>query len=297
MAKEIYHALEDPNYQDVYVDVEEMRTRVLYDGTELAYRYVHGGFKAKKVKFSFCFPRRDAYKGHFFQYLSPFPGPDEEMASLNKKGTDDMIGFSLLNGAYFVESNMGSVVMFGPNGDDKDRWKSSAAVAEYSRKKAQEIYGGSRPVGIVFGGSGGGYKTMACIENTDAWEGAVPFVIGSPASLPNTITMHAQGQRVLRNCFGRIIDNLEPGGSENMYDGLNEMEAAMLRELTDMGFPPMAWYLEAGGKIDDGSLPVLSPGVKRADPGFFEDFWKVPGYAGADPESSAVSALSQISVP
>ena len=60
MAKEIYHALEDPNYQDVYVDVEEMRTRVLYDGTELAYRYVHGGFKAKKVKFSFCFPRRDA---------------------------------------------------------------------------------------------------------------------------------------------------------------------------------------------------------------------------------------------
>ena len=36
MAKEIYHALEDPNYQDVYVDVEEMRTRVLYDGTELA---------------------------------------------------------------------------------------------------------------------------------------------------------------------------------------------------------------------------------------------------------------------
>ena len=90
MAKEIYHALEDPNYQDVYVDVEEMRTRVLYDGTELAYRYVHGGFKAKKVKFSFCFPRRDAYKGRFFQYLSPFPGPDEEMASLNKKGADDI---------------------------------------------------------------------------------------------------------------------------------------------------------------------------------------------------------------
>ena len=66
-----------------------MRTRVLNDGTELAYRYVHGGFKAKKVKFSFCFPRRDAYKGRFFQYLSPFPGPDEEMASLNKKGADE----------------------------------------------------------------------------------------------------------------------------------------------------------------------------------------------------------------
>jgi len=265
------------------VDVEEMRTRVLYDGTELAYRYVHGGFKAKKVKFSFCFPRRDAYKGRFFQYLSPFPGPDEEMASLNKKGADDMIGFSLLNGAYFVESNMGSVVMFGPNGDNKDRWKSSAAVAEYSRKKAQEIYGGSRPVDIVFGGSGGGYKSMACIENTSAWDGAAPFVIGSPVSLPNTITMHVQGQRVLRDAFPKILDALDAGGSGDPYKELNRDEADMLRELTDMGFPPMAWYLEAGGKIDDGSLPVLSPGVKHSDPGFFEDFWKVPGYAGADP--------------
>lgn len=62
----------------------------------------------------------------------------------------------------------------------------------------------------------------------------------------------------------------------------------MLKELTDMGFPPMAWYLEARGKIDDGSLPVLAPGVKMADPIFFEDFWKVTGYAGADPNSSAV---------
>lgn len=288
MAKEIYHALSDPKYQEPFVDVEEMCSRVLADGTDLAYRYVHGGFAGTNVKFSFCFPRRDAYKGRFFQYLSPFPGPDEELASLNKSGADDTIGFALLNGAYFVESNMGSVAMFGPNGDDTDRWKSSAAVAEYSRRMALEIYGGSRPVGIVFGGSGGGYKTIACIENTDAWEGAVPFVIGSPASLPNTITMHAQGQRVLRNCFAKIVDNLEPGGSGNMYDGLNEMEAAMLKELTDMGFPPMAWYLEAGGKIDDGSLPVLCPCVKHSDPGFFEDFWTVPGYAGADPDSSAV---------
>lgn len=70
MAKEIYHALSDPRYQEPFVDVEEMRSRVLADGTELAYRYVHGGFTGTNVKFSFCFPRRDAYKGRFFQYLS-----------------------------------------------------------------------------------------------------------------------------------------------------------------------------------------------------------------------------------
>ena len=288
MAKDIYHALLDPDYQDPYIDVDEIRTRKTADGREIVCRYMHGGFKAKGVKFSFYFPRHDQFKGRFFQYLSPFPGPDEEMASMDKTGANDKPTFALINGAYFVESNMGSKQMFGGSSEPQRVWKSSAAVAEYSRKKAMEIYECPRPIGIVYGGSGGGYKTMACIENTDAWDGAVPFVIGSPVSLPNTITMHAQGQRVLRHAFGKIIDNLEPGGSGDMYQGLNDMEKDMLRELTDMGFPPMAWYLEASGHIDDGSLPVLSPGVKRADPGFFEDFWKVPGYAGADPQSSAV---------
>ena len=287
MSKEIYHALLDPEYQDVYIDADEIRSRKQEDGTELSFRYVHGSFRQKGVKFLFCFPRRDAYRGRFFQYLSPFPGPDEELASLNKAGADDVISFALQNGAYYVESNMGSLSMFSPGDDPTTRWKSSAAVAEFGRKKAMEIYGCERPVGVVFGGSGGGYKTMACIENTDAWEGAVPFVIGSPASLPNTITMHAQGQRVLRNCFKTIVDNLDAGGSGNMTDGLTDVEAAMLRELTDMGFPPQAWYLEASGKIDDGSLPVLTPGVKMADPGYFTDFWTVPGYAGADPESDS----------
>lgn len=287
MGKEIYHALTDPDYQDVYVDVDEIRTRNAPDGKEITYRYVHGGFRQKAVKFSIHYPEHDRFQGRFFQYLSPFPGPDEEMASISKTGGDDIISFSLLHGAYFVESNMGSKNMFGPNGDDRDRWKSSAAVAEFSRKKAVELYGCERPTGIVFGGSGGGYKTMACIENTDAWDGAVPYVIGSPVSLPNTITMHVQGERALRNAFPKILDALDAGGSGDMYAGLNEDEAAMLREMTDMGFPPLAWYPEARGQFDDGSLPVLAPGVKMSDPGFFTDFWTVPGYLGADPDSSA----------
>ena len=288
MEKEIYHALLDPDYQDVYVDIDEIRSRKAPSGEEINYRYIHGGFRDKAVKFSLHFPKKDLFRGRFFQYLSPFPGPDEEMASISKTEGDDVIAFSLLNGAIFVESNMGSRNMFGPNGDDRDRWKSSAAVAEFTRRKAMELYQCERPVGIVFGGSGGGYKTMACIENTDAWDGAVPYVIGSPVSLPNTITMHVQGERVLRNAFPKILDALDAGGNGDMYAGLSEDEAAMLRELTDMGFPPMAWYPEARGQFDDGSLPVLSPGVKMADPTYFEEFWTVPGYLGADPESNAV---------
>ena len=288
MAKEIYHALEDPDYQDVYVDVDETRTRDNPNGGTLTYRYVHGGFPGKSVKFSLCFPEKDKYTGRFFHYLCPFPGPDEEMASLTRTGQNDHIAFALENGAYFIESNMGSAQQFGGSPEPRRVWKASAAVAEFSRKLAKEMYETEqRPVGIVYGGSGGGYKTMACIENTDAWEGAVPFVIGSPASLPNTITMRVQGQRALRHAFGKIIDNIDAGGCGDMYAGLTDDEAAMLREITAMGEPPLSWYVVAAGRIDPGSLPVLTPGVKAADPNYFKDYWTVPGYEGADPNSGA----------
>ena len=136
-----------------------------------------GGFEGTGVKFLFCFPEAEKYTGRFYQYLSPFPGPDEEVASYGRLGVNDRIGFCLANGAYSVESNMGSTAAFGGQSDPTLCWKSSAAVAEYSRQKAMEIYGCSRPYGYVYGGSGGGYKTMSCVENTKAWDGGVVIVI------------------------------------------------------------------------------------------------------------------------
>lgn len=287
MGTVIYDPKTDPRFEKPFVDVDEWRERAMPDGSMLPFRYVHGGFEGTGVKFLFCFPEAEKYTGRFYQYLSPFPGPDEEVASYGRMGINDRIGFCLAHGAYSVESNMGSTAAFGGQADSTLCWKASAAVAEYSRVKAAELYGCTRPYGYVYGGSGGGYKTMSCVENTRAWDGAAPYVIGSPYSLPNTITMHVQGQRVLRNAFGKIVDALDAGGSGNPYEGLNPDEAQMLRELTKMGFPPITWYLEAMGNIDPGSLPVLTPGVKQADPSYFSDFWTVPGYMGADPDSTA----------
>lgn len=285
--KELYDPAQDERWAKPFIDKEEDQVRTLDDGTKVKYHYFHGGFEDTGVKFSFCMPEKDQYEGRFFQYLSPFPGPDEEMASFALTGEDDRICFALTHGAYFVESNMGSKASFGPGTDPCMTWQSSAAVAEYSREVAMKYYGTGRPFGYVHGGSGGGYKTMSCIENTAAWDGAVPFVIGSPYSLPNTITLHVQGQRTLRGVFQNIVDALDAGGSGDMYEGLNEDQKAMLKEITLMGFPPKAWFLEAGGLIDPGSLPVLTPGVKQMDPSFFQEFWTVPGYAGTDPESNA----------
>lgn len=285
---ELYEVRQDPDYQHPEFDADEVRERTLPDGTQKSYRYMHGSFPNKSVKFSFCIPMREDYQGRFYHYLSPFPSPDEELSSQGHTGLDDKIAFCLTHGAAFVESNMGSHATFGGSTEPKIVMKSSSAVAELCRETLLKIYGGPRPYGYVYGGSGGSYKTFSCIENSTAWDGAVPYVIGSPVSLPNTITLHAQGQRTLRKCFSKIIDALDAGGSGDMYENLNTDERRMLKEITAMGFPPRAWFVEALGEINDGSLPVLAPGIKAVDPQYFEDFWTVDGYLGADPTSGAV---------
>ena len=94
--------------------------------------------------------------------------------------------------------------------------------------------------------------------------------------------------RTLRHVMGKIVDALDAGGSGDMYEGLNEDEAKMLKEVTLMGFPPQAWFMEAAGRWDDGSLPVLMPGIRQHDPQYFKDFWEKPGYLGTEPGSNAI---------
>lgn len=284
--KELYDPKTDPVYQHPVIDVREERERPLMDGSSVKYQYLHGYFEGTNVKFVFCFPEKDQFQWRFYQHLSPFPGPDEELASLPKTGEDDVVSFALTHGGAFVESNMGSGAVFGSESDPRIFYRSSAAVAEYCRVAAQEIFGKHRIYGYVFGGSGGGYKTMSCIENTASWDGAVPYVIGSPVSLPNCLTLCAHGGRLLRHVSQQIADALEPGGSGDIYAGLNQEEKAALEEIVKMGFPPhLAGYLTAG---DDGSLPVLAPTVKMMDPEYFTDFWTKPGYLGTEPDSNAV---------
>lgn len=285
MEKQIYHAKNDPQFAQPQIDLRERRTRTLVDGSVLPYHYLHGFFAGTALKFSYCFPEKEHYQGRFYQHISPFPGPDEELAALDKTGEDDFIAFALTHGGAYVECNMASERIFSTNADPTIFYRSNAAVAEFCRATAQKEFGPHRVYGYAFGGSGGGYKTMSCIENTDAYDGAVPFVIGSPVSLPNCLTVLAHGARLLRNSWPQIVDALEPGGSGDPYQGLTPDEADALREITQMGFPPRMCYVF--GSNDDGSLPVLLPGVKGMDPSYFTDFWSVPGYLGAQPGSSA----------
>ncbi|HJW42494.1 MAG TPA: hypothetical protein VJ476_14855 [Rhizomicrobium sp.] len=265
-------------YSEPFIDADEWRD------TPVRHRYVHGGFKGTELLFSFYFPPKEQYGGRFFQPLQAVSGNENTapMAMYQAGG----VGFAAASGAYLVESNQGSRDMFGGSAE------ANAAVAQYSRVLAAEMYGGHRPYGYVYGGSGGAFKTLGCVETQPGvWDGSVPFVHGTPVSIPNFFTVQAHAMRVLAPKFPQIVDALDPGGSGDMYAGLNDEEREALAEVTRFGFPPRAWFNVR--RIAFGYTGVFTLLVDRivdGDPSYFEDFWSKPGYLGAEPTQSLEQA-------
>lgn len=281
-------AIAESLFSEPYVDTDEWRDQ------PVRHHYIHGGFKNTDTRFSFYFPAKAQYQGRFFQYITPVP--DNENLSQNGVGEEDKISFALASGAYFIETNGGGPAGASMPGSGVDptigAFRANAAAAQYSRVVAQQIYGGKRPYGYAFGGSGGAYRTIGGAENTvGVWDGFVPFVTGSPMAIPNVFSVRMHAMRVLKNKFPQIVDAVEPGGSGDMYAGLNKEEQDALREVTRMGFPPKSWF---GYKtMGVHAFSVLYPGIVMADPSYFSDFWTKPGYLGANPPESLLKARIQ----
>jgi hypothetical protein len=272
----------DPLFNKPYIDIDEWHSK------PVRHRYVHGGFKGTEARFSFYFPPKEQYQGRFFQHITPVPS--SENLAQQSVGEEDNIGFSISSGGYFVETNEGSLAALA--GDQKiPGYRVNAAAAEYSRVIASQMYGPHRPYGYASGGSGGGYKTISGFENTNTWDGAVPYVIGSPMAIPNVFTVRLLALRILKDKFPSIVDAVDPGGSGDMYHNLNPEERDVLGEVTKMGFPPQGWFNYK--TIGPGSFPVLFGLIRMLDRSYFVDFWKVPGYLGANPPESLVSARIQ----
>jgi hypothetical protein len=126
------------------------------------------------------------------------------------------------------------------------------------------------------------------------WDGSVPFVMGGPMSMPNVFGLQAHAMRLLWDVFPDIVDAVDPGGSGDMYAGLSSEQREALAEVTRMGFPPRAWFdVERLARGYTAVWSVLADNMIRLDPGYFEDFWTVPGYLGADPPASLERARVQ----
>ena len=281
----------DTLFNKPYVDIEEWRNK------PVRHYYVHGGFKGTDTRFSFYFPPKEEYQGRFFQYITPVPDNENLSQGATATGEGDKIGFSIASGAYFIETNGGGKAAMPGFGADATigAYRANAAVASYSRVVAVKQLGGGRPYGYAFGGSGGAFRTIASIENTGGvWDGVVPYVLGSPMALPNVFSVRMHAMRVLQNKFPQIADALEPGGSGDMYAGLDAEEQEALREVTKMGFPPKAWFNHQ--KMGIHAFPAIYPALSMIDKQYFADFWTVPGYLGANPPASLLkSRIQQVS--
>ena len=283
---------DDPLFDRPFVDIDEWRDE------PVRHRFVHGGFEGTDARFAVYFPPPERYQGRFFQPLMPVSGTEYGAATgalTQVAGLGGYIGFCSDSGAYLVESNLGSLTPFP--GDDTSivMHRTSAAVARYSRQLAAELYGDHRAYGYVYGGSGGAFKTMSCVENHyDVWDGALPFVHGHPKAMPTTLIAPSHLIRVLGDKVANVVDALEPGGSGDMFQGLSAEQRAALAELTRLGYDPRIWFDvdRVAAQYQGGVWSMLADGIVRDDPQYFKDFWTLPGYLGADDPSLARASVS-----
>ena len=296
----------DPRFNQPYVDVREWRDEPAEASVFQAsvttqpggpapikarHLYVHGGWTDTDAKFSFCFPPEEDYQGRFFQATHQLMAGEE--------ATPRNVAFALASGGYSVQTNMGGRdnprSAEGPNGPSDTTirgYRVNAEAAKYSRVVAAEIYGPHRTYGYLYGGSGGAYQTITSAEMTiGVWDGFVPYVMGSPQSIPNCFTPRVNALRVLKDKWPQILDAIEPGGSGDPYAGLDDEERTALEEAHRTGFPPGAWfnYIPQGG----GPLVLVASYVPMLDPTYLDDFWSQPGYLGTDPASSVRAARVQ----
>jgi hypothetical protein len=264
----VTHGSENPGAP--YIDVDEMRD------LPRPHRYVHGGFEETHTRFSFYFPPAEQYRGRFVQHLEGGSGGHENMIEFQPwlfgVGFDDL-------GAYLVESNQGHFPNEGMGfADDWELFGASAHSALFAKDLAAAMYGTAPHHGYVFGGSGGGSRSIYCLENRpDVYDGASPHVIwssplGSNWSPIGYWWLHA------RNRLARVVDAMEPGGPGDPFGGLGVDEREALAALYRFGFPRGA----------ESQLWAFSPwtwgfvGTRLSDPGYYRDFWNTPGYLGHD---------------
>ncbi|WP_364142643.1 hypothetical protein [Paenibacillus sp. LPE1-1-1.1] len=260
----------DPLYNKPVIDKE---TDLI---TPVQHHKVSGHFEGTDKKFTFYLPLKSQFEGRFFQLVYPLQ---------DENATDVNVSFGADSGAYTVQTNGGG------------GYRVDVAAAKFSKTVAAKYYGWSgRIYGYIYGGSGGSFQTIGAIEGSEGvWDGAVPFITGVPTSIPNNFFIRAFARFVLEKKAQQIGDAVSPGGSGNPYAGLNDMEKAVLLEVTKLGVPLRAWedyaYL-LGLKDAEGLLGFLTV-LRGMDSTYVDDFWNKPGYLGT--EQSALGELFRTS--
>ncbi len=265
----------DPQYATPVIDsIEEKNEEIHY------VEYKGHWEESPNARFTFCFPDKEYFDGRFIQMV--YPGTSDGASSV-------MVQMDAMLGGYTVRCNTPAT----------GGYRQDAAAAKYSRVVAEEFYDYHDHIyGYIFGGSGGGYVTMGAAEWTkDVYDGAMPAVIGTGASIPYAFSVRAFACFILADKVPQIAEAVSPGGSGDPFEGLTDLEADVLHEVLRMGVPLSGFedgerffevsketYDEenAGHGLPRTSLLELAPYALIMDSNYVEDFWTKDGYLGTE---------------
>ncbi|RFN54518.1 hypothetical protein FIE12Z_1173 [Fusarium flagelliforme] len=233
------------------------------------HRKISGHFNGTNVDFNIYLTPKSKWDGRFFQLMYP----------LQTSIADDLaIEFGVESGGYTIQAS-------GTIG-----YRADAALAKLSRQVAQEYYNVSSDQirGYVYGGSGGSLKAIGAAENTlGVWDGCVALVQATPMSIPYNWGIRAFGALMLEKHSKELIDVVQPGGSGNPHESLDELERAVLTETQYLGIPTRGWEdwdsiannrTQLWQTLKDITVPI----IQSMDPTYADDFWNKDGYAGCD---------------
>jgi hypothetical protein len=287
-------ACTDPDYNEstFVIDKTEQLTFQVPDGGPLIpYTEVTGHFPATRTldtlppgvrqtptlfqqNYMFRFPAKEFWRNRSFEQEHPTGGGivDNRMA--------------FINGAYSVNWMSASI----PNATASHRHE--AAATKVAKAYANKLYGNTAKIfSYLWGCSGGGIVAMGAAENvTGVWDGIQPQCMGL-TGVSSYHSFHWQAlytMAISQEKRDAIAAAAAPGGTGDIYAGLNEEEKSVLNEFLSAGYPlPII-----GNHFKGLSLPLVDPvDIRMADPGYEDDFWSKPGYAGVNPPNYLKAAL------
>jgi hypothetical protein len=300
------YVVTDAYFGRPYVDLDEWRTSL--DGV-YPYRFVHGGFTDTDTRFSCYFPPVEGWEGRLLFPVEGGLGGYEDTCGTVQGLLLDQLGIGFRLGAYIAESNAGhvGVELDARAGLDPSLYGYRAHVesARFSKHLAAQIYGAPPRASYAYGGGGGGMRAQLCLENSDVFDGAMPYV-GIAATMDEATFALPENSRFLKTAslatFGSVlnvqrllgdkvrdvIDAVEPGGSGNPFAGLDTHQREELANLYRLGFSRGSEVMIAEPVGPVSAWAWLADAMVAELPALFEEFWSVPGHVGHDfPEQLA----------
>jgi hypothetical protein len=274
----------DPDYNEhtFVVDKIEQLTFQVPGGPLIPYKQISGHFPATRTvetlppgvrqspttfeqAYVLRFPAKEYWRNRSFEQQHPSGGGQ----------VDNRMAFT--NGAYSVNWMSASI----PNAVASHRHE--AAATKVAKGFAEKIYGKTGKIYAYFWGcSGGGTVSLAAAENVSGvWDGVEPQCIGTSGDAPyHSFYWQALYTMAIPQAKrDAIAAAAVPGGTGDVYAGLNDEEKSVLNEFLSAGYP-----LPVIGNHFKSLTPLVDPiDIRLADPTYEDDFWSKPGYAGVAP--------------